>query len=190
MPENEYHERNMILRRMGYFSYDEYLKSDLWEHIRSIVMEMYSSKCRLCIAKATLVHHLTYAERVLKGEDPTGLIPLCSKCHYKVEFDSNSIKRDIHQARDRYYELKKKGKGEPAVCPVCKNKREWGGCQIWCKKFRNPEYVPNKKALRKEGLCECGNKKSSMKHPRCRKCQTKFVKEIIANKKAKGKKVF
>lgn len=61
-------------------SYDAYLKSDHWQHMRALAREFYGDRCVLCGATRRLdVHHRTY-ER--KGRERlSDLILLCRKCH-------------------------------------------------------------------------------------------------------------
>lgn len=81
-----YSERDLILRAMGYPSYRDYLKSSLWAGIRSVVLKNKSWRCQCCPDKATQVHHQKYDEQTMKGEDLRNLVPLCRKCHKRVEF--------------------------------------------------------------------------------------------------------
>src|SRR5713226_728978 len=79
--------REGILTRMGYRDYDHYLASYLWRKIKKRIKEKYDATCFRCGGHASEVHHRSYTEAVLKGEDDDQLRPLCGGCHDIVEFD-------------------------------------------------------------------------------------------------------
>jgi hypothetical protein len=81
--------REGILARMGYRSYEEYRQSYLWRKIKKRAFAKYDGKCVRCGGRAYHVHHRSYTEAVLKGEDDDQLRPLCSGCHHIVEYDDN-----------------------------------------------------------------------------------------------------
>jgi hypothetical protein len=61
-------------------SYDEYLKSDHWQHMRLVAREHYGDQCALCGSTESLdVHHRTYARR--GREMLKDLTVLCRDCH-------------------------------------------------------------------------------------------------------------
>lgn len=61
-------------------TYDEYLKSDHWQHMRRIAREHYGDQCALCGKTDGLdVHHRTYARR--GREMLKDLTVLCRDCH-------------------------------------------------------------------------------------------------------------
>ncbi len=66
-------------------NYQAYLKSDEWKAKRNEVMRMAGYKCRKCGARATQVHHETYAR--IYNEKLTDLTALCSDCHRKIHHD-------------------------------------------------------------------------------------------------------
>lgn len=79
--------REAVLGRMGYGSYDEYRASYLWRKIKKPIFAQYEGKCFRCGGPATYVHHRSYREAVLEGDDDDQLRPLCAGCHHIVEFD-------------------------------------------------------------------------------------------------------
>lgn len=75
-----------LLASMGFSSYADYLKSDLWFSIRARVLQKDHYSCRLCGCKATQVHHNLYRRRELYGQSLKGMFAVCDKCHHRVEF--------------------------------------------------------------------------------------------------------
>ena len=74
-------ERKHVLENMGFQSYDEYLKSDLWKFIRGRVFRRDGELCRGCRQPATQGHHRRYGYRELMGFDITHIESLCAACH-------------------------------------------------------------------------------------------------------------
>src|SRR3990167_300812 len=77
--------RNRILRSMGFNSYDAYLKSFLWQRIRSEQLQL-KPFCWACGGIATQIHHKKYFRRDLDGTRRRNLLSLCGNCHYGSEF--------------------------------------------------------------------------------------------------------
>jgi|10_taG_2_1085330.scaffolds.fasta_scaffold17498_2 hypothetical protein len=98
-------------KKLGFNTYNEYLKSDLWIGIRSKVLKNAGYKCKVCEHKATVVHHKCYFLPVMEGKRISSLIALCSSCHNKIEFDDegNKIKK-LHKVNNRLNVLLGKGK--------------------------------------------------------------------------------
>lgn len=131
---NRYQHRNQILKEMGFDSYADYLKSDLWASLRKQAMKKYHGICQSCGDKATQVHHKHYSRRLLKGEHIIGLKPICKECHKTIEFDENQ-KVDVVTANQRMKVIgEKNGLMEP-FCEICrknptkKNKTICGRCK-------------------------------------------------------------
>lgn len=81
---NPYRYRDENLKAMGFKSYSEYLRSDLWASIRKRALEM-DDKCQRCGKTATQVHHRAYDPATLRGDNINSLSPLCGRCHRKAE---------------------------------------------------------------------------------------------------------
>lgn len=98
--------RGIILRKMGYASYKIYLQSDLWAKIRRKVLED-RPNCEMCAKPAQCVHHRSYGESVLRGEQVLqgrgkgSLVSLCMGCHQKIEFTCDGYKRRLANANNR-----------------------------------------------------------------------------------------
>ena len=68
-------------------AYNDYLKSDDWQHIRKIKLQFADNRCEMCLRPAAAgnpldVHHVTY-ER-FGHENLTDLRVLCRQCHQTV----------------------------------------------------------------------------------------------------------
>lgn len=73
--------------------YDEYRRTRLWRRIRKRILKRDERLCRRCGGSATLVHHRSYADEVLSGNDDGQLISLCEGCHTIIHFDDAGNKR-------------------------------------------------------------------------------------------------
>jgi hypothetical protein len=128
-PENalvvkNYHQRNVILKSLGYETYRDYLDSELWRSIRKAVFHR-CRKCRLCGERANQAHHLDYDKDTLLGLRLDYIVPLCNGCHHKVEFDGKS-KRSLEDSRRRYAELQ--GKVKKKELPSWQQKNRCSVC--------------------------------------------------------------
>lgn len=92
-----YEHRDAVLKRLGFESYGDYLKSDLWASIRSRVFDRDGGRCRGCGKKAAQVHHFSYGDVTMRGEILDRLISVCLRCHRKIEF-KNGRKRSFSQS--------------------------------------------------------------------------------------------
>ncbi len=95
-----YRLRDGILKKMGYESYPEYLKSDFWLDIKTRVLERDDHICQICGSPTTIVHHRRYDLRTLQGikSHLKKIISLCSTCHYDVEIGKSGNKREFWDA--------------------------------------------------------------------------------------------
>lgn len=96
-----YAARDKVLLELGFESYAEYLKSDLWKRVRAKVFACRGNRCWLCDQKATQVHHKSYTRRILLGKKFKGLMPICGKCHLLIEFDGKQ-KTSLGQANQYF----------------------------------------------------------------------------------------
>ncbi len=90
-------ERDRFLKECGFPDYQTYLKSSLWEFVRSQLAAMESAdRCIICKAATGLVwHHRRYTPAVLVGNFSVRpgshgfVVRLCCDCHGRVHFDSH-----------------------------------------------------------------------------------------------------
>jgi hypothetical protein len=94
----EYEERNEILKSLGFYSYQEYIDSDLWSIIRKEILSRDACFCRICGKRGYEVHHFTYSKDILLGKRPEALITLCRDCHQHLEYDEK-IKKPLRQCQ-------------------------------------------------------------------------------------------
>lgn len=86
---SEYQLRKAALSEIGFESYEDYLKSEVWIKIRSLVFS-YSKECSCCSSTPQCVHHSAYHKKVLLGELKSikkDLHALCHRCHRFIEFE-------------------------------------------------------------------------------------------------------
>lgn len=136
---NPYAERNRLVRRLGFTSYADYLKSRLWADIRARVMERDRRRCVMehsgegCACQATEVHHRRYDLLTLMGGDLSGLVAVCRTHHQQAEYGRDG-KRTLAQANNFL------GVGRRMRCWLCDGKftdtvmmpRGSGGIQTAC----------------------------------------------------------
>lgn len=89
-------QRAASLAALGFSSYSQYLASDLWSGIRTRVLDR--AVCAVCGRLPGQVHHLRYDAETMTGRDVTGLLPICYRCHRRVEF-CHGKKRTFEAAR-------------------------------------------------------------------------------------------
>lgn len=92
-----YESRDLILSKMGFDSYRDYLASDLWKRIRRKVYTAKGSRCFLCGNQADALHHSRYHRNDLLGKKIRFIDPICDSCHNRIEFDGDK-KRSLHGA--------------------------------------------------------------------------------------------
>jgi 5-methylcytosine-specific restriction endonuclease McrA len=95
-----YIERNKLLEKLGYPTYQEYLASPLWAVVRARVMQRDGWACRLCSegkrGKGSLqVHHSCYDKATLLGWSLKHLYTICRKCHDNLEHGRDGEKRAL-----------------------------------------------------------------------------------------------
>jgi len=90
---------------MGFRSYAQYLKSELWKEIKSRVVDKYSSQCTICNQFGHTVHHTSYDLSTMKGDDIQHLILLCSSCHFKEECTMSFLGKTKVHCEDLWHKL-------------------------------------------------------------------------------------
>lgn len=91
---SEYTERNALLERLGFSTYQEYLGSSLWARVREEVLRRNNRRCAICVSFATQVHHRKYTRENLTGVNYKHLAPICASCHKAIERDEDGRKLD------------------------------------------------------------------------------------------------
>lgn len=84
---------------IGFVSYNDYIKSDLWKEIRIIVLRRDGFKCRVCSGKKKIqVHHKNYELETLTGKNIEGLITLCEEHHKLLEFNEDGTRKGLSKS--------------------------------------------------------------------------------------------
>jgi 5-methylcytosine-specific restriction endonuclease McrA len=96
-----YHQRNEIVRRMGFRNYAAYLESDLWKKKRQLVLVRDGHQCRICKKPATTAHHTRYSAHEMKGTGIKRIIAVCSGCHRRLEFNGTQ-KNGLSEANRKW----------------------------------------------------------------------------------------
>lgn len=96
-----YQNRAVVLQQLGFKSYKDYLKSDLWKKVKQKVFRKKGSYCSLCNNPATTIHHNRYHRNDLIGKKTTFLNPICHECHQKIEF-SDTKKSSVREAHLKF----------------------------------------------------------------------------------------
>ena len=109
-----YRDRNSLVRRLGFPNYKAYLRSAMWQGISCEVLAK-NNRCYCCDRKATEVHHREYTIETLTTVCPQ-LIPLCRRCHRKIEFKGDSKRFGVKKA-PKVFEARPK-KPKPAPLPT------------------------------------------------------------------------
>lgn len=86
---------------LGFSSYDNYLRSNLWRRIRKRVLARDGGTCLCCGEPAQHVHHTDYSIDVMSGECDAKLVSLCERCHNQAEYGPDWQKRTLKQANSR-----------------------------------------------------------------------------------------
>jgi len=106
MSRNPYVDRSLVLKKIGYSGYADYLKSVAWEGIRYQVLISAPTCSARCGKLATEIHHEKYNRATLEGKTLKYLHPVCRKCHERIEFDPETGKKlTPRQATKRLFEL-------------------------------------------------------------------------------------
>lgn len=83
------------VRRLGYSSYSEYLRSSHWEDVkRRYRASKLPKKCYICGDTKYELHHRTYKN--MGSERLMDFVPLCRKCHGGIH---QYIRDNSHKSR-------------------------------------------------------------------------------------------
>lgn len=96
-----YSEREVLLRKNGYGSYEEYLESDEWKKIKKSIRSRKGAKWRYCnicgIDENLDVHHSSY--KVIGSINPGNTVKiLCRDCHQELHELCKKMDLDFYQA--------------------------------------------------------------------------------------------
>ncbi len=83
------------LKELGFQTYDEYLRSDVWHSFNAWYRSStYPKQCLVCGSRQFVLHHWTYLR--LGYEDLQDVIPLCADHHTELHryLENNDVKID------------------------------------------------------------------------------------------------
>lgn len=107
--------REPALKRLGFVSYDEYLRSMLYQGIARRIKKRDAYRCCLCSGTAVDVHHHHYGYDALAGRDDAALVSICRRCHIHIEHRGSK--------RLSWYDTRKRFR--TAMLAVGRNKSEF-----------------------------------------------------------------
>jgi uncharacterized protein YlaI len=116
---DSYAKRNRVLKSLGFASYSDYLRSDLWDNIRFQVFVTKGTKCSLCDADANQVHHNRYAKQDMLGNTLEYLHPMCGECHKRIEFSKKRKKLKLKDARNKFKQIQDNPHGLCIITGSC-----------------------------------------------------------------------
>lgn len=142
-----YQIRQEALNRIGFATYADYLKSDTWSRIKASVIAR-DKACRICGNEPYTAHHVSYADRVMRGDDLTQLIAICRGCHRHIEFDGDHKLKSTTKinAKSERRSIKKRGgkatkksrKESRPRCRIClEQKRRLGRSDVCLDCYRS-----------------------------------------------------
>jgi hypothetical protein len=154
-----YKERDDLVKRLGFNSYQHYLNSSLWNNIVTRAYKEHGKVCIICGDNAQVLHHKNYKWEVMSGKTVKGLVPLCHTCHYGIEF-SNKGKRRLDQVNNLLARLT--GGGTPPSTP--KYKPHKTRCQSLLPKSKRGRSISHKH------LCKQGHRHTLI----CSSCSYRY----------------
>lgn len=141
--------RENALAAMGFANYPQYLNSELWATIRARILARDKKLCIVCGKRpARAVHHVTYAQRVMEGNDDAQLLSICGGCHKTIEFDWGRKLLSTTEIHEKLFRaaINRRGGGASKKyrtrfqprCRCCRNqKRQLGREDICMECFRS-----------------------------------------------------
>jgi len=93
-------DQDISAQSLGFTNYADYMASKKWERIRRRVLKRDCRRCLCCSGTASqmYVHHRSYTQKVLAGEDDTQLASICEGCHEFIHWDESGKYRDARAA--------------------------------------------------------------------------------------------
>lgn len=173
---HQYNIRQQSLSLLGFASYDEYLKSELWLTIKSVVLTQ-NPRCQICAKrKAYTAHHVSYTVAVLAGRDMGQLVACCRGCHKHIEFEAEQKRVDCSEIYREMRAAMVSRRGGSATKKVRKESKPRCRC---CGQQR--------KRLGREGIClQCFKRFGARVHDMAVARDLKYVMDIQARTVSPG----
>jgi hypothetical protein len=183
---NEIEPRQVILTKLGFKNYPEYVSSYLWRiEIRPAIIDKFENICQSCgvdmMGKriTRVVHHREYTEANLSGESQEGLTLVCTSCHnsaHSYKLDGYNARRSIEETNkwiDKTKPKREKQRKSKYKNQDYKNKKEIKNCQTegcqrsTTKKLCNRCKKYNSKKSQKRRRLKKNKKQKGIKKPNC-----------------------
>jgi hypothetical protein len=97
-----YQVRDHLLKKMGYGSYKDYLRTDLW---RSIQHDVLSKSCSICEGKSETILTLSTTMECILGQRLDRLVALCTSCKSKLDANLAGERITLHTVYHAYIYL-------------------------------------------------------------------------------------
>ena len=121
--------RAIVLKDLGFESYEAYQRSELWKSIRVRVIERDGEICQCCKKRPIkCVHHKQYDLDTLAGASLKHLVGLCGGCHRMAEFHKRGGKNTLREANKKLKMLGnmyEKRKSKSAAWEVAEYRELW-----------------------------------------------------------------
>lgn len=140
------------LSYLRFYSYGDYLKSQVWQKIRKEVLESNSWQCKYCDRKASQVHHESYDLDTMSGRNLRYLTPVCWSCHKTGHKKGEAVKpvgaNSCPRCKKRSLTKEEKNlnimgaKSDKVVCKFCR-----GSARLKYKKDHEVVVAPKYKDL-------------------------------------------
>lgn len=101
-----YTARNLAVKKLGFASYSDYLRSGIWRQIKISVRRFRGRFCSCCHSPGTQIHHTDYSVETLSGKKLTALYPICDRCHTEIERMADGEKSTPTFANRRFFAKK------------------------------------------------------------------------------------
>lgn len=136
-----YQKRDLLLARMGFTSYADYLASRRWQIIRKKVLKRSKGVCDCCGKNSsTEVHHRSYSWYALTGKRLELLVATCRDCHTHAEFREGWKVSHAMANRRMNLAARDNGRAIVGVCAECRKGPTKKGHRLCgkCKRAHKP----------------------------------------------------
>lgn len=147
------HQRNEMLRELGFATYADYLCSPLWQSIRKSMLAKHKRCFRCGQVGPRQIHHHFYSKGNLSGQTEKGLYTLCRPCHEGLEMQDGQkvplkrVEKAFRKMANRK-EVKRRATGRKKM-----RKRDVRLANGWTETCASPSC----KGLVKPGETHCGS---------------------------------
>jgi hypothetical protein len=101
-----YEHRRENLYQLGFHTYRQYLRSKLYARVRRRAFAAHGPNCRICLRRATEIHHERYRTGDLNGKYVAALHPICRACHEWIQLDADGHVVSVSEANAAFERLR------------------------------------------------------------------------------------